>query len=412
MRLGPQARKTSMSRLRVLIDGRALIGRFSGVARFITELTRELSNRDDVQPILLCGRQVQDEPALPEDLERVWTSFDRSDRRPSQRCHWEQVHLANIVKESRADVFHATWNSGIPRACPVPSVLTIHDLIAWHEHGESIAGRLRLASHRAAIRSSTQRATAIATVSEFVRQDVLRIMKAAPGRVITIPNGVRIPNELPAVPSNGTPYILYVGGHEPRKNVASLFRVMKLYWMQFGSDLTLHLSGSPDLLCPPARKAYDELADRSPIVWLGQISEQKLREEYAGAAALLMLSLHEGFGLPVLEAMACGCPVIAANRSCLPEVVADGGILVDPDDFSTVATTIRTLIKNEAQRERLIRLGQQRAANFGWEEVAIRYINTYQQVTSPEFGIANARQAGFRFVGSMASAARSRENPC
>jgi glycosyltransferase involved in cell wall biosynthesis len=153
----------------------------------------------------------------------------------------------------------------------------------------------------------------VTTVSDYVRGDVIATLGADPTTIVPIPNGVRIPRpSLPRDESQRGGFLLYVGGHHPRKNLVAVFAAMRQYWDRFDDPLELHLTGSPASLCPAARAAYERLPWKNRVLFLADPSDEALSAQYVSAGALLMLSLDEGFGLPVLEAMAHGCPVIAA----------------------------------------------------------------------------------------------------
>jgi len=383
-------------RFRVLIDARMLVGRFSGVGRVVTRLVDELATRDDLRIVVLCGS----EPYRPwidrRDIEVISSSFGRDDRTAGRRLLWEEAKLPGIIRRADVDVFHATWNSGIPERCSVAAVLTIHDLIPWRYPKDHFATAIQRACYRYAVRASARRAARVTTVSEFVRRDVLSRLRLDPARVVAIPNGVDRP---PAPLTQGTaadrPYVLYVGGHERRKNVAAIFRAMQRYWERFDPSLELRLTGSVESLCSDAAPVLRRLPDQAPLRFLGTPADDELAGHYASARALLLLSHDEGFGLPVLEAMAHGCPVIAADRAALPEVVADAGILVNPDDAQVVSAAIRRLITSTNDREELVRRGMVRARAFGWDVMADRIHQLYRTVlheSAPsQRGIVRAR---------------------
>lgn len=369
--------------LRVLIDARMLIGRFSGVARVVTQLVDHLARDPNLRVIALCGN----EPYAPwsgrKDIEVIGASFSREDRSPDRRRRWERKHLLRFVRQSRADLYHATWNSGVPRGCPVPAILTIHDLIPWTQREGGWNGRWQAWCYRRAVQSSSRRATRITTVSEFVRQQVLKTLRLPPDKVQAIPNGVIVPAAAERPSPGRAPYVLYVGGHEPRKNIAGVFEVMRRYWQLHGFGLCLRLTGTIECMNGDAAATLNKLPAEAPIKFLGNPTDAELTAEYSSATALLMLSHTEGFGLPVLEAMAHGCPVIAANRASLPEVVGDTGILVDPDAPEAIVTVIHRLLWDHGFRAELIRLGEARALRFSWSTIAEQYAVLYSQVATP-----------------------------
>ena len=214
-----------------------------------------------------------------------------------------------------------------------------------------------------------------------LRGDVLSRLGLDPGRVLAIPNGVDRPAPRPGQPRAADhPYVLYVGGHEPRKNLAAIFKAMQCYWERFDPSLELRLTGSAASLSGDAAEVLRGLPNHPPVHFLGTLTDDELATQYASASVLLLLSHDEGFGLPVLEAMAHGCPVIAAAKAALPEVVGDAGVLVNPDDHEAVASAMRRLITSPNDRAELVRCGLLRARMFGWDLMADRLHQLYRTV--------------------------------
>lgn len=371
--------------LRVLVDARMLIGRFSGVSRYVTCLIEQLRRRSDIHVIGLCGagwtNDIADHDRAQKKVETIDSGFRKKDRSAHRRWWWEARNLATLIRSAKIDVYHATWNSGIPPFCSVPAVLTIHDLIPLHEPDEHFSTRLQQWSYRRSLRASLRRAAFVTTVSDHVREEVLRSCSVASDRIATVHNGVIVSNIPRIAEGNGNEdYVLYVGGHQPRKNLAGLLQAMETYWYRFGDGLHLRLTGTRESLCARAARVHENLVRPEWVHFLGDVSESELTRQYIGARALLMLSRDEGFGLPVLEAMAHGCPVVAADRSSLPEIAGRAALLVNPDDPEAAAAAIRRMVCDHNLRQELIRLGIQRAAEFTWESAANKMTRIYRHV--------------------------------
>ncbi len=373
--------------LRVMIDARMLIGRFSGVGRFVTRLVDQLVRQEGLEVVGLCGS----EPYAPwleaRNIEVVTSSFSRRDRTAARKLWWEERNLRGLVRRANVDLFHATWNTGIPACCPVPAVLTIHDLIPWSDPRAHFATAAQRWSYHHAIKASARRATMVTTVSRYVRRRALDTLNIDPGRIAAIHNGVDMPaDDLVDREPPSRPYALYVGGHESRKNVAGVLRAMRRYWARFDDGLDLELTGQVSSLCPEAAEVHGQLPHKSRVRFLGHVSETDLDGLYRHARVLLMLSHDEGFGLPVLEAMAHGCPVVAASNASLPEVVGDAGLLVNSDDSDAVSDAIHSLVEPSQHREALIQRGRSRAAAFGWNVTAARMRKLYEHVAGETAG--------------------------
>ncbi len=366
-------------RLKVMIDARMLIGPMSGVARFVTRMVDEIAAQENVEVIALCGREPYGPWRHRSDLKLVTSSFDLRHRTVTRRLLWEQSRLPGLVRGAGPNVFHATWNSGTPPRSSVPVVLTVHDLIPWHECRAHYPSRWQRLCYRRAIRTSVRRATVVTTVSNHVRDDLVRTLAIDPCDVRVVPNGVDAPESVQRSSSPERPYVLYVGGHESRKNVAGVFAAMSRYWAAHGGELELRLTGTREALSTDAAAACRALKPENAVRFIGTVGDDELGHLYAGATALLLLSRAEGFGLPALEAMAHGCPVIAANAASLPEVVGDAALLVDPDDSDRVCSAVRRVVTDSSLRSLLVQRGRERAARFSWRAAAAQMREVYER---------------------------------
>jgi glycosyltransferase involved in cell wall biosynthesis len=225
-----------------------------------------------------------------------------------------------------------------------------------------------------------QRALRIITDSEFTKGRILAHVDIRPEKITVIPCGVS-PHFRPeaiseagkAIASQKLPsrnYILTVGSLEARKNLARLFRAWGQVWERMPEDLWLVVVGGKG----SGRVFANVQVDRMPprVFLADRVDDSELPALYAGALGLAYVSLYEGFGLPPLEAMASGIPVLVGNRSSLPEVVGDAGILVDPENEEEIAEGIRALVENSALRRDLRERGLLRARKFSWDETARR----------------------------------------
>ncbi len=369
------------NRLRVMLDGRMLIGAFGGICRMVTRVAEELARMEEVEVILLCGDAPYPPFADRHNITLTTSSFSKSRRTAAKRLWWEMRQLPAIIQNSGADVFHATWNTGIPDGCPVPAVLTIHDLIPSRNPSTHFATRMQRWAHLHSLHSSVKNAGVITTVSDYAKQQVLDDLSISPEKVHTVHNGVDLSPIAPAIGNiSSSPFVLYVGGHDTRKNTKALIGSMEQYWRTHDSAMELRMTGTFESLCDDARRAFDTCPFKDRIRFLGRLDDGELARQYASARALVFLSTDEGFGLPPLEAMGHGCPVIAANRASLPEVVSNGGILVDPDDCTAVADAIHMVNTNDDTRHRQITAGRRRATRFSWRNAALGFLEMYRIV--------------------------------
>jgi glycosyltransferase involved in cell wall biosynthesis len=246
---------------------------------------------------------------------------------------------------------------------PVPFVFTIHDLIFLHFPEEASA--LMQPYFNWVVKSAAHHAYRVLTVSEFSKQEIIKWANLPEEKVVVVGNGVGA-EFTPDGPVHhpGYPYLLYVGNQRPHKNLDRL--LLAFAKVQLNS-VRLVISGNPESSILDRIKDLN-LEDR--VVFTGFIPDSDLPHYYRGAIALIFPSLYEGFGLPPLEAMACGVPVITSNRSSLPEVVGDAAILVDPLDVDALAQQIERVIKDRDLQKYLAVKGIERAKLFTWERTA------------------------------------------
>jgi glycosyltransferase involved in cell wall biosynthesis len=246
----------------------------------------------------------------------------------------------------------------LPRSCPCPAVVTVHDLS--FERDPSVMGLRHRTIFRAAVPRAVRGAARVLAVSERTKRDLIDLYGVDPERITVTPNGVD-----PAFTPGDAPrdsYLLLVGAVQPRKN--------PLAAADAASELGMRL-----VVVGPSRDQalVDELARRGADV-RGYVDRDELVELYRGAAALVMPSRYEGFGLPVVEAMATGTPVVAAPDAALQEVAEDAAVFAEPEEL---ADGVRHAL---ADRERLVAAGLRRAAAFSWDETARRTLAVYRDV--------------------------------
>lgn len=280
------------------------------------------------------------------------------------------------------DVYHQFHTDGDPAVPGEKLVVTLHDTVAltWpDEEGRMYRGAGPL----------LRRAAAVITVSEFSKSAICRAFKVPPERVHVVHNGVDHDRFRPsdsgrAVSHLDHPYFLYVGGHTPRKNVARTIAAFARVREILGrGDLRLVLAGPVSAAEAQLRAGAPSGLPLDSLSFLGHVSDPDVVELYRSAEALLCPSLYEGFGMPALEAMACGTPVVASNTSALGEIAGRAAAQVDPADVDAIATGIADLLReSEAERARRRQLGIEHAAGFTWQRAASAVLAIYDQVAA------------------------------
>ncbi len=311
--------------------------------------------------------------------------------KPLTRIAWEQAIAPGVLLRDRPALLHCPVNV-VPLAAFCPTVLTIHDLGFMRFPERYKAAKRRYLHVMTSL--SARRAAHIITPSQSVRQEVIELLKIKPERVTAIAEGVA-PHFRP-LPAGAVEewrqskklpqrFVLYVGTLEPRKNLPLLINAFARWHMENPDEakgVELVLGGAKGWLYEEIFRLVKELDLEGVTRFQGYISENELPLWYNSASCFVYPSVYEGFGLPPLEAMACGCPVITSNTSSLPEVVSEAGITIDPQDESGLVEALDKLLGNAAERERRRAAGLSRAAGFSWLEAARRTLEIYKLVAN------------------------------
>lgn len=346
--------------LTVGIDARAAAEVPAGRGRYVRELLTALERLDEARDVrfVLYARE-------------RWGDLDAA------RFSWHLSglpdpawHLAAATRASReVDVLLSTNSYLTAWFCLKPTAVVVYDLVPFVDRANAKTSSARI--EQATIRPALRRAAALPCISEATRVDLVRLFPSAETKASVIPlaadpafsASVAEPGH-PAL--EGKPYVLAVGTLEPRKNLERLIAA----WSAM--DETARAGHVLALVGPVGWDATPILAaarDQGALL-LGRVSEDELRALYAGASAFAYPSLYEGFGLPVLEAMAAGAPVLTSAVSSLPEVTADAALLVDPRDPAAIGAALTRILGDPALAGDLRSRGRDRAAQFSWERTA------------------------------------------
>ena len=302
-------------------------------------------------------------------------------RSPRYRSVWSQLRLPLHLLAHHYDLLHVPGHK-LPVFCRCKTAVTIHDL-AFLRFPQTFKPlhRQRLVWFT---RNAVRRADRIIAISESTKRDLCSLFTVPADRIDVVHHGVdhALFRADGAPAKRAAPYILSVGTLQPRKNYSLLFRAFKKVCETWREPLELVIVGQPGWMWEPieAEAKASPVADR--IHWLGYVPDEELPPLYRGATLVAMPSLYEGFGLPLLEAMACGAPVIASSASCFPEVCGDAARLIDPTDEQAWADAMRELLGDAAKRNELRRLGLARATTFTWHRTAEQTLAVYHRVVA------------------------------
>jgi len=291
------------------------------------------------------------------------------------------------------DLVHIPLNS-VPLLMIRPYVVTIHDMANLLYEEERSSFRMQMRRYR--FRRGLKRANRVIAVSEATKRDVERLMGVPPDRIRRVynapdpgflePGSAGSEEQLRIMERYQIhyPFLLYAGNIRRHKNIPRLVEAFAVVRDQLAAhpvykDLRLVIIGDTISQFPAVRQAVIKSRVEQAVRFLGFVPFETLRCFYEFAAAFVFPSRHEGFGLPPLEAMACGTPVVTSNVSSLPEVVGDAAILVNPENVFDIARGIRDVLLDEGLRAELVRRGRERAARFSWERTARQMLEIYEE---------------------------------
>jgi glycosyltransferase involved in cell wall biosynthesis len=360
--------------------------RSAGINRVLQHLLAELPAVPGDEQYLVfapdsaANRRLLSAPRLRRRLTRL--PMDR----PAVRIGWEQTVLPVELLRARADLLHALGFVS-PFGWRGPTVVTVYDL-SFLRFPEVFnrANRLYLGTFTP---PSLRRADRVITISESARQDVIELCGVPPERVTPIllaaderfhpapPDDVLAFRARHNLPER---FVLYLGTLEPRKNVETLVRAYGALRSQGSDDHLLVLAGPRGWQYEPIFELVETLGLSESVRFPGFVPADEQVLWYSSATVFAFPSRYEGFGLPLLEAMACGTPVVSSSASSLPEVVGDAGLLVDPSDVEGLSAALRQLLEDEPRRKALAAAGRARASELSWRRMASETVQVYREV--------------------------------
>lgn len=363
--------------------GRSLRGRFSGVVRYTHELVRALEPRLKSDLSVFVTRAPHGIGEMR--IRRIAAPFPTPNE--YARAAWEQAVVPIELARMRPDVYHSP-NYILPLAMTCPAVVTIHDLFYLDPKLQ------RARSHMYLTLLSTlaiAKARRVICVSEHTRDQLVRRHPRAESKVRVISEGVD-PRFRPSTPQETAamrrrlglerPYVLFVGTLEPRKNLPRVIRAFTEVAERLDLPHELVIAGGRGWMNESVNQAMEQSSRRAQIRLAGYVDDADMPALYAGAEIFVFPSLVEGFGLPPLEAMACGTAVLTSATGSLPEVVGDAALLVDPLDEASIAAGIEKLLCDGEARHALAGAGRLRARNFDWNRAAEETIAVYAEAAS------------------------------
>lgn len=305
------------------------------------------------------------------------------------RLIWNYIPVPyRFFFKKKADVF-VFFNFIVPPGVSGKTIAVVHDM-AYRAYPETVRKKTR---HflESSMGKSCKRATKVITISEFSKSEILKYISIAADKIAVIPLGVDTHRFYPDYKREsieqvkekyhiGESYILYLGTIEPRKNIQKLVQAYAMLKKRCASVPPLILAGGKGWLCDDIYASVEELGLTDCIKFLGYVPDEDAPHLLCGAHLFVFPSLYEGFGLPVLEAMACGTPVVTSNVSSLPEIAHDAAVLVDPNDAGDIMQGMFELLHDEGVRKKYIEAGFERVKEYTWERTVDKYLEVCQEV--------------------------------
>lgn len=365
------------------IDAHAIGARQGGNETYIRNLITALANLDPVNRYTLYFSAAE----AAEAWRNRYPNFAVQLLPPPTPLVRVPVALAYELRRRPVDVLHVQFTA--PPFCPVPVVTTIHDLA--FEHLPETFTRRGKAQLRLTVRHTARRAAHILTVSEYSRQDISQTYRVSLDKITVTHNGcagqftpVAAAQEAETIKQKfgiTKEYLLAVGSLQPRKNLLRLLRAYaKLREQQPDFQLQLVLVGRQLWLYQEILREIKQQNSAADVIVTNYVNDEDLPALYRSAVALVYPSLFEGFGLPPLEAMACGTPVITSNTSSLPEIVGEAALLIDPYDEAAIAQAIWQVVRDSSLRQQLQQAGLVQSQLFTWSAAAEKTLAVYRAI--------------------------------
>lgn len=289
---------------------------------------------------------------------------------------WFEISLPLLLKKIKPDVFLSP-DGYIPLRTKIPIVNVIHDINFLHRPADLPFFSRKYYNHFFPL--FARKANSLVTVSEFSKRDMLKNYHIGEDEIELVYNGIK--SEFKPLTtgeiklfreahSDSLPYFIFVGSLHPRKNVETLLLAYDFFRTKYSNKFRLLITGEEMFMAENIRRVYAKMIFKNEVIFTGRLSTEDLAKAVGASHAMTFIPYFEGFGVPVIEAMACGVPVIASNVTSLPEVCGDAALLVNPDSIEEVADKMDQLCRNENLRKELIDKGLENIKRFSWDSSA------------------------------------------
>jgi len=381
--------------MKTVFDFRKYDGVVGGVEQGVIQLTKYITSIDH-SVVILCKRSrlEQVENVFKEHQNIKIIPLDVSTHAMSLKNVKLDSHtIQDIASSEKADIIHFFYNWSFPFRKKAPSILTVHDVIPF-TFREAMGLFRNMFLYKPGIRKACRLNDIIATVSDYSKQDIAEKVGVPVEKIRVVPNGLREINpkdpsleiELKNRFAINEKYVLNVGGIHERKNIVKLVHAFAGLVNHRGYSGKLLITGN--VSGAPYQRKMKKICDASVretgmenrIVFTGYVSEKELDSLFRMAGLLIYPSLYEGFGIPILEAMKMGLPVITSNITAMPEVAGGAAYLVDPNSIEDMTSAMSEVLQNKILREEMIEKGLELVHPYTWKNAAERYLELYQEI--------------------------------
>jgi glycosyltransferase involved in cell wall biosynthesis len=371
--------------MKIGIDGRAAKWyRGTGIGTYTYQLINSLNDTDKYNDYLLF---------MPESCDcniQFGKNFNvKNISENSTGEFWDEVNIPNILQDCDIEIYHVPQNGvGLPKDKRCPMVITLHDVIPY-KMPETV-GPTYLKIFQEQMPDIISKCDGIITVSQYSKEDIVKTFNFPKEKIFVTylaPEEIYKPLDkniskalIKDFYSIDGDYILYVGGFSPRKNILGLIEAFSKLVTSYKSDIKLVIAGKKGKSYNLYRNRAEELHVEDKVIFPGFISLEHLPHLYSASSLFVYPSFYEGFGLPPVEAMACGVPVIASNMTSIPEIVGDSAILINPNDIEDLYNSMLKVLQDNKLSESLILKGFMRSSELSWKETARQTAIAYNKI--------------------------------
>lgn len=371
--------------MKIGIDGRAAIWyRGTGIGTYTYQLINSLNTLDLLNNYLIFMPQNNNN-----SISLNKNFFIKNISENISGSFWDEVNIPAILKNLDVNLYHVPQNGiKLPRDKKCPFVITLHDVIPFKMPETVSTTYLKVFTEN--VPDIVKRSDAIITVSNFSKRDIVETLHYPEDKVYV----TYLANEDIYKPMDKSmsrqivkrnygienDYILYIGGFSPRKNITGLIEAFCKLKALYKSDIKLIIAGKKGISFEIYRKKAEELNIINDVLFPGFIALSDLPYLYSAAKLFVYPSFYEGFGLPPLEAMACGTPVIASNITSIPEVLDGSADLIDPHNAESITNSILKILEDDSYRESLISKGLKKSSSLSWDKTAKQTLEVYSKI--------------------------------